>query len=93
VGAFFYEENDMDVEVISAIRQELAQAADDKIRESSTHYFKEDIQVYGIQTAAVTRIARKYFSEIKMRPKAEIFALCEELFKSNYMEEAFIACE
>jgi 3-methyladenine DNA glycosylase AlkD len=38
----------------------------------------------------VTKIARKYWKEIKARDKEEIFLLCEELYKSGYCEEAFV---
>jgi len=41
----------------------------------------------------VTKIARKYFQEVRPLDKSEIFALCEELLKSDYTEEASIAFE
>jgi 3-methyladenine DNA glycosylase AlkD len=76
--------------VISKIRQELKSQADPRIRDSSQRYFKEEIMCYGIKTAAVTAIAKKYWKEVKGRPKQEIFSLCVELYQSGYMEESFI---
>ena len=76
--------------VISKIRQELKSQADSRIRDSSQRYFKEEIMCYGIKTAAVTAIAKKYWKEVKGRPKQEIFSLCVELYQSGYMEESFI---
>jgi 3-methyladenine DNA glycosylase AlkD len=80
-------------EVITAIRQELKQQADEKTIASAQHYFKEKVAFYGVKTASVGEIAREYFTEIQSQGKQKIFALCEELFKSGYIEESFIACE
>ncbi|MBI4294775.1 MAG: DNA alkylation repair protein [Chloroflexi bacterium] len=83
----------MKTNVLSAIRQELRQQADAKTKESFQSFFKEDVTAYGVKTATVTKIARKYFREVKPLGKREVFFLCEELFKSDYTEEAFIASE
>ena len=77
-------------QVIIAIREELARNADPVIRESSKRFFKEEIICYGMKTAPVTAIAKKYWNEIRSREKAEIFSLCEELYRSGYLEESFI---
>lgn len=79
--------------VIAQIRQELTGMADPAIQESSKRYFKEEIRCYGTKTAAVVALAKKYWKEIRDRPKAEIFALCEELYQSGYMEESFIVSD
>ena len=79
--------------VISQIRQELKSIADPAIQESSKRYFKEEIRCYGTKTAPVIRMAKKYWKEVKDRPKQEIFSLCEELYQSGYMEESFFVSE
>jgi len=79
-------------EVINTIREQLIENADEKTRESGRRYFKEDIQLYGVKTAIVTQIGNQAFKLIKAMPKSEIFALCEDLWKSGMMEESFIAC-
>jgi 3-methyladenine DNA glycosylase AlkD len=66
--------------------------ADEKTRNNYTRYFKEPVTYYGVNTAVVEKMGRQYFSEIKHLDKAEVFGLCEELFRSEYCEEAFIAC-
>jgi 3-methyladenine DNA glycosylase AlkD len=76
--------------VIEHIRQELRELADPILQKSSKRFFKEDILCYGMKTATVVAIAKKYWKEIKGRDKKEIFALCEELYQSGYMEESFI---
>ncbi len=76
--------------VILQIRQELENYADPEIRKTSQRFFREEIRCYGMKTATVTAIAKKYWKEVKSRTKSEIFTLCEELYKSGYIEESFI---
>jgi len=76
--------------IIERIRQELAAQGDSEIQKTSKRFFKEDIVCYGMKTAEVIAIAKKYWKEVRGRPKTEIFALCEELYRSGYMEESFI---
>jgi len=76
--------------VIARIREELQEKADPEIQKTARRFFKEEITCYGLKTAAGTAIAKKYWKEVKGRDKTEIFALCEELYRSGYMEEAFI---
>ena len=79
-------------QIIADIRQALTDSADEKTQSSSGHFFKEEIKVYGVKTAEVTKIGKLSFQQIKRLPKKEIFDLCEELWKSGYSEEVFIAC-
>lgn len=76
--------------VITQIRQELKNHADPEIRKTSQRFFKEKISCYGMKTATVIVIAKKYWKAVKDRPKTQIFALCEELYQSGYLEESFI---
>jgi len=80
------------VTIIKEVRKELLDNSDETTRNSSKRYFKEDIKVYGVKTATVIKIAKKAFKQIKDLPKDEIFDLCEELWASGIMEEAFVAC-
>jgi 3-methyladenine DNA glycosylase AlkD len=79
--------------IIAQIRQELEARADLEIQTSSKRFFKEEIRCYGIKTAAVIAMAKRYWKEVKNRPKPEIFALCEELYQSGYVEESFIVSQ
>jgi len=79
--------------VIAQIRQELKTIADPEIERSAKRFFKEEIRCYGTKTATVIAIAKKYWKDVKNRPKAEIFTLCEELYQSGFMEESFIVSE
>jgi 3-methyladenine DNA glycosylase AlkD len=76
--------------VIARIREDLKVKADPENRRTARRFFKEEISCYGVKTAAVTAIAKKYWKEVGSRDKPGIFGLCEELYRSGMMEEAFI---
>lgn len=77
--------------IISQLRADLEQNADEEIRASSNRFFKEEIKTYGMKTSVVRKMAKDYFKTIADKSKTEIFAFCEELLSSDYMEESFIA--
>ncbi|MBN1324120.1 MAG: DNA alkylation repair protein [Methanotrichaceae archaeon] len=83
----------MESDIISAVRHELEASADEGVLESSKRFFKGEVRLYGVKAATVRRIAKKYFKRISDKNKEEIFALCEDLLKSDFGEEAFIAFE
>ncbi|NSW93896.1 MAG: DNA alkylation repair protein [Bacteroidales bacterium] len=78
--------------IISEIRKEIAINADEKTRLSGERFFKEPVKLHGLKSSASERIAKEWFAKIKEKPKNEIFRLCEELWKSGYLEESGIAC-
>jgi len=77
------------------IRKTLRSSSDSKVIESSGRFFKkgEEALVYGVKTAQVNRIAKEFCRQLKGYSKQDIFAVCEELWKSKYLEEAIIACK
>lgn len=77
---------------ILSIRNELLDNADEKTRISGERFFKEPVKLHGLKSAASERIAKEWFDKVKEKPKKEIFRLCEELWKSGYLEESGIAC-
>ena len=77
--------------IVSQLRRELKNNIDEKTREGAQHYFKEKIKCYGNKTSIVTRIGKEYSRKLKDKNKKEVFEICEELFKSGYNEEAWIA--
>ncbi len=78
--------------IISTIRQILLANKDEKTRQASLRFFKEPVNIYGLKSAFVAKLAKEQFKKIKNQPKATVFDLCEELWQSGYMEESFIAC-
>jgi len=79
-------------DILITIRKQLRVNADKKIKESTQRYFKEEAKLYGMNSATVAQIGKENFDLIKHRSKKEIHALCEELMKSGFLEEAGIAC-
>ena len=79
-------------DVIALIRQDLQLNADEEKRERTQRFFKNSVKLYGLTVPAVNRMAKAYLREMKNRSKQDIFALCEKLWRSGYMEEALLAC-
>lgn len=79
--------------VVEAIRQEFAAHADPEICAKNQRFFKEEVRCHGVRTATAVAVAKKHWKEIKAREKQEIFALCEELYQSGMMEEAFVVSQ
>jgi len=78
--------------IIEDIRQELKKNADEKTRIQGERFFKENVKLYGIKSAVVTRIGKDFYKKISGKNKSRIFILCEELWRSGYLEESGIAC-
>lgn len=78
--------------ILEIIRQKLENSADQKTKENGPKFFKEQIKLHGVKVATVTKISKEYFEYIKDYKKNDVFGLCEELWKSGYIEESFIAC-
>ncbi len=78
--------------IIKEIREELRLSADEKTFKTSQNFFREKILFYGVKVPLVNKIAKANFSKIEGKSKKEIFELCEELWKSGFIEESFIAC-
>lgn len=77
--------------VIRKIRQELKENSDEKVKVSGQRFFKEKIKLYGVKSATAKRIGKENFKLIKNKSKDEVFALCETLWQSGFLEETYIA--
>jgi len=80
--------------VLSHIRTDLADAADPATQASGQRFFKGGTKAYGVKNPTVNTIAKAHLKQVKAAhaTKADIFWLCEHLWASGYMEEAFVAC-
>lgn len=79
-------------EIVESVRRELIASADEKVRISGERFFREEVRLYGVRSAVVSKIGKEYFKSLSGKCKEEIFALCEDLWKSGIIEESFIAC-
>ena len=78
--------------IINEIRNQLIANSSEEIRLSGQRFFKEEIKSHGVKSADVIKVGKTYFKQIEDLSKKDIFKLCEEFWKSGYLEESFIAC-
>ncbi len=81
------------MDIVISVRKQLRAAADKKTAEISQRFFKEKVKHYGVKSAVVGKIAVLAWREVKLHSKNEIFAMCEELYSSDYGEESYIASD
>ncbi|MBW6458851.1 MAG: DNA alkylation repair protein [FCB group bacterium] len=77
---------------IGYVRRELLKHSDENTRNGSRRFFRETVKPLGVKSAIVTQIGKDIFRTMVNKSKREIFDLCEELWKTGYLEESFIAC-
>lgn len=78
-------------EMMADIRKTLADNIDSKTLQSSERFFKEEVKPYGVKVPIVSQISKHTFSQIESWSKADMFALCDKLWQSGYLEEGFMA--
>ncbi len=78
--------------IILEIRSELKRNADEKTRIQGEKFFKENVKIYGLKSAKTVLISKEFYKALPDKTKSNVFRLCEELWKSGYLEEAGIAC-
>lgn len=77
-------------QIVQNIRTEIKDNIEESARKAVPRFFKEEVKYYGVKGAIIKKIAKRYWKEIKGFEKKEIFKLCEELYSSDYIEEAGI---
>lgn len=78
-------------DIIKHIRAELLKNVDPVYREGAQNYFKEGIVLHGVRLPVVRAISAKYYRQVKVLKKSEIFALCDNLLSYDTSEERTIA--
>ena len=81
----------MKTNVAEYIRKELIKNADKKAAESGQRFFKEPVKLYGVKSKICGLIGKEAKKLIKDLSKEEVFENCEELYKSGYCEEGWMA--
>lgn len=79
--------------IVEDIRKELIRNADDKARRVGERFFKEEVKIYGMKSTVARQISKGHYKALPDKNKSEVFALCEELWRSGFIEESFIACD
>jgi 3-methyladenine DNA glycosylase AlkD len=78
--------------IIEKVRSDLINNSDEKTKASGERFFREEVKMLGVKSAVTQRIGKEIYKDIPNSDKRNIFMLCNELWKSGYMEESFIAC-
>ena len=76
--------------ILARLREDLKANTDPQTQKTFQRFFKEEVKYYGVKVPTVGKIAKKYWKQICAYDKETIFSLCEELYRSNYTEEAFV---
>jgi len=81
-------------QIVQQIRADLRGQADAATLASGQRYFKGGALAYGVKTAAVNAVGRQSVKAAKAAglSKADVYRLCDDLWASGYLEEAFVAC-
>jgi len=78
--------------IVTNIRKELIRNADEKTRIQGEKFFRENVKIYGLRSAELTAISNDHYRMLPDKIKPVVFSLCEELWRSGYLEEAGISC-
>ena len=65
--------------IISPIRQILLANKDEQTRQAGLRFFKEPVNIYGLKSAFVTKLATEQFKAIKREPKMKPFTKKERI--------------
>lgn len=76
--------------LVSSIKKDFNKYSSPIYINSFQRFFKHPVKCYGVKSADVRSISKKYWKDIKELDKKEIFLLCEELLKTDYSEDAFL---
>jgi len=76
-----------------AVGCDLAARSDTATRENASRFFKESVRCRGVKTATVHAVAREHWHEVEPLGRARILALCEDLYRTGYLEDGFVAAD
>lgn len=79
--------------ILPQLREALNELGSNEVRQSTLRFFREPIQCYGLKSAEVNKLGREVWKSVAHLSKAEIFALCGQLWQSGMLEESFVACQ
>lgn len=82
---------DFSTSIIKQIKQELNEHIDPVYRDGERRFFKEPIKNFGVRLPQRRKIAAKFWPEVKILNKAELFNLADKMFIAGYNEMTTIA--
>jgi 3-methyladenine DNA glycosylase AlkD len=78
--------------IIKDIRAELIKNSDPERKKSGEKFFRENVNLHGVRAALLNQLSKAHYAKIHEKNKDAVFNLCEELWKSQILEESIIAC-
>ena len=78
-------------QIVPHIRNQLKKNSDAKTRASFQRFFKQTVLCHGVKSGVVEKIAKENYVHVSDLSKKELFSVAEDLFKSEYCEESWIA--
>jgi len=78
-------------DIVKYIRKKLIGYSDGKTRNSFQRFFKEKVKCHGVKSSLVGKAIKETYGKVSGLSRKEVFDVCEELFKSGYCEEAWVA--
>jgi len=78
-------------QIVAHIRNQLKKNSDAKTRASFQRFFKHTVLCHGVKSGVVEKIAKENFVHVSGLSKKALFSVAEDLFKSGYCEESWIA--
>jgi 3-methyladenine DNA glycosylase AlkD len=79
--------------ILEAVGQDLADRSDAATRESASRFFKEPVRCRGVKAAVVHAVARQHWLAVSPLGKGRVFALCEDLYRTGYLEDGLVAAD
>lgn len=80
------------MDILDILRKQLNEQASELVAQNFQRFFKQPVNALGLKSAAVEQIAKANYRLIKSDSKEKVFDYCEELWKSKWIEEDFVAC-
>ncbi|MBO4355137.1 MAG: DNA alkylation repair protein [Methanomicrobium sp.] len=80
-------------EAAAAVSADIRNLATPEFKKVQARFFRDEIKIRGTRSQDVKKIAQKHWKEFKKLDKEEILAICEELYKTGYLEETLIVPE
>ncbi len=74
------------------IQSKLSEKVSVEHRKSQLRFFKESVDIIGVKSGDVSKIAKEIYNSLPDKDKLFIMSVCEKLFSSKILEESFIAC-
>jgi 3-methyladenine DNA glycosylase AlkD len=79
--------------IIEIVGRDLVELSEAQTMEISSRFFKEPVRCRGVRTANVHAIAKAHWPKVRHLEKERVLALCEDLYRTGYLEDGFVAAD